>query len=48
MIRLERILELAIAFFAGAAAALFLVDRLLGGDGPTLGLQPFDEPRGGW
>jgi hypothetical protein len=48
MTRLERLLELAIAFFAGAAAALFLVDRLLGGDGPTLQLTPFDEPGGGW
>lgn len=32
-------------FLAGAAAMLVLVDRLFGGDGPTIDI---DEPGGGW
>jgi len=45
---MTRLLELATAFFAGVAVGLWLLDRLLGGDGPTLEREPFDEPGGGW
>lgn len=43
---MTRLLELGVAFLAGVAAALFLVDRLTGGHGPSLELSPWTEPFG--